>query len=105
MASEEQAQEAGGTMEMSEFSSLLQKEFKPKTDAAKGAVEEAVKTLAAQALESATTISDDALKTIDAIVAAIDKKLSEQVNLILHHPDFQKLEGAWRNSTSSCAIS
>ena len=30
------------------------------------------------------------------MIAEIDKKLTEQVNLILHHPDFQKLEGAWR---------
>ena len=26
----------------------------------------------------------------------LDKKLTEQINLILHHADFQKLEGAWR---------
>ena len=30
------------------------------------------------------------------MIAAIDKKLTEQINLILHHDDFQKLEGAWR---------
>jgi type VI secretion system protein ImpC len=30
------------------------------------------------------------------MIAAIDKKLSEQINLIMHHADFQKLEGAWR---------
>ena len=30
------------------------------------------------------------------MIAAIDRKLSEQVNAILHHADFQKLESAWR---------
>ena len=30
------------------------------------------------------------------MIAAIDRKLTEQVNLILHHEDFQKLEGGWR---------
>jgi type VI secretion system protein ImpC len=30
------------------------------------------------------------------MIAAIDGKLSEQINLIMHHADFQKLEGAWR---------
>ena len=30
------------------------------------------------------------------MIAAIDKKLTEQVNVILHHEDFQKLESAWR---------
>ena len=30
------------------------------------------------------------------MIAAIDRKLTEQVNQILHHADFQQLEGAWR---------
>ena len=30
------------------------------------------------------------------MIAAIDKILSAQVNEILHHPDFQKLEASWR---------
>ena len=80
----------------SDFEALLQKEFRPKSDQAKSAVEQAVKTLAQQALENTALISDDALRTIEGIVAQIDQKLTEQVNLILHHPDFQQLESAWR---------
>ena len=87
---------AGVTLEGNEFTSLLQKEFKPKTDEAKGAVEQAVQTLAQQALAHTNIISADAVKSIEAMIAAIDKKLSEQVNLIIHHEDFQKLESAWR---------
>src|SRR4051812_21344526 len=33
---------------------------------------------------------------VDAMVAEIDARLSSQVNEILHHPDFQRLESAWR---------
>ena len=84
------------TMEMSEFDGLLHKEFKPKTDRAREAVQTAVQTLAAQALEQTALISDDAVRTIETIVAEIDKKLSEQINLIMHHQDFQRLEGTWR---------
>lgn len=80
----------------SDFENLLKKEFRPKSDQAKTAVEQAVKTLAEQALANATLVSDDALRTIESIVAEIDKKLTEQVNLILHHEDFQQLESAWR---------
>ncbi|RMF37464.1 MAG: type VI secretion system contractile sheath large subunit [Alphaproteobacteria bacterium] len=79
-----------------DFTALLQKEFRPKSEAAKSAVEEAVKTLAEQALSNTALISDDALKSIEAIIAQIDRKLTEQVNLILHHDQFQKLESAWR---------
>jgi type VI secretion system protein ImpC len=34
---------------------------------------------------------------VDAMIAEIDKKLSAQVNEVLHHPDVQKLESAWRS--------
>ena len=88
------AAEAG--VEVSEFEALIQKEFKPKTDRAREAVQTAVKTLAEQALAETSLISDDAIKTIEAMVAEIDRKLSEQLNLIIHHPDCQKLEGSWR---------
>jgi type VI secretion system protein ImpC len=80
----------------SDFENLLQKEFRPKSDQAKSAVEQAVKTLAAQALANTALVSDDALRTIEGIVSEIDKKLTEQVNLILHHEEFQQLESAWR---------
>ena len=79
-----------------EFSQLLQKEFRPKTDEAKSAVEQAVRTLASQALSHTKLIGTDVVKSIEAIIAEIDRKLTEQINLILHHPDFQALEGAWR---------
>ncbi len=87
---------AGVTLEGNDFASLLKKEFKPKTEEAKSAVEQAVQTLAQQALANATVISGDAIRSIEAMIAAIDKKLTEQVNLIIHHEDFQKLESAWR---------
>ena len=78
------------------FSSLLKKEFKPKTDQAREAVENAVKTLAQQALENTVTMSSDAYATIQGIIAEIDRKMSEQINHIMHHAEFQQLEGAWR---------
>ena len=87
---------AGVAFEGSDLASLLQKEFKPKSDEAKSAVEKAVQTLAQQALAQTQLIGKDVVKSIEDMIAAIDKKLSDQVNQILHHEDFQKLEGAWR---------
>jgi type VI secretion system protein ImpC len=83
-------------VEGAELSQLLQKEFRPKTEEAKTAVEQAVRTLAAQALANTKLISADVVKSIEAIIAEIDHKLSEEINLIIHHQEFQKLEGAWR---------
>jgi type VI secretion system protein ImpC len=98
MATESQSITALGQVEFqgNEFASLLNKEFKPKTDEARGAIETAVQTLAQQALVYSNTISTDAYRTIEALISEIDKKLSDQVNLIIHHEDFQKLEGSWR---------
>jgi type VI secretion system protein ImpC len=79
-----------------DFASLLNKEFRPRTDEAKSAVETAVRTLAQQALANASSLSNDVVVSIKAIIAEIDAKLTAQVNQIIHHPEYQQLESAWR---------
>lgn len=83
-------------IELNDFENLLEREFRPKTEEAKSAVQQAVGTLATQALGKANLISDDVISTVEAMIAELDSKLSAQLNLIIHHPDFQKLESAWR---------
>jgi len=34
---------------------------------------------------------------VDAMIAEIDSRLSAQINAIIHHPEFQRLESAWRS--------
>ncbi len=48
------------------FASLLQKEFKPKSDKAKEAVEGAVQTLAEHVLADTSLVSDDVLRSIES---------------------------------------
>jgi type VI secretion system ImpC/EvpB family protein len=36
------------------------------------------------------------LARIQALIAEIDRRLGRQLDAILHHPDFQRLEGLWR---------
>ncbi len=79
-----------------DFASLLNKEFKPKSDEAKSAVENAVLTLAQQALANTKVIGSDVVASIEAMIAELDLKLSSQVNQIMHNPEFQQLESAWR---------
>ncbi len=93
---ESKLQSAQGELAYSEFEQLLNKEFRPKTGEIKSAVETAVQTLAQHALADTKLIGDDVVDSIKAIIAEIDKKLSAQVNLIMHNEEFQKLEGAWR---------
>src|SRR5215472_13468192 len=93
---EQQTTQETQLAEFGELAALLNKEFKPQTDRARTEVESAVRTLAEQALSGVTLTSSDTVTNIQAIIAALDKKLSEQINEIMHHPDFQELEGAWR---------
>ena len=89
--------------EVSEFSALLKKPsseikeaFRPQTDARRKAIEESVTTLAEYVLRDTTLISDDAMATTQSVISEIDNKLTEQINEIIHHEEFQKLEGSWR---------
>ena len=95
----EQAKSALAEVQMQELgdlSSLLKKEFKPRTDTAEQAVESAVQTLAQQALANTALVKDDVVQSIEAMISALDAKIGKQLDKILHHPDFQQLEGAWR---------
>jgi len=98
MAETEQTKAQGETVtaDANQFASLLQKQFKPQSDRAKDEVEAAVRTLAQQALDKTTLIGSDVVESINAMIAAIDKKLTDQVNAIMHHANFQQLESAWR---------
>jgi type VI secretion system protein ImpC len=78
------------------FEVLLAHEFKPKSEPARCAVEAAVRTLAQRALAEGDVVGPDIYRTIEALIATIDRTLTEQINLVLHHPSFTALEGAWR---------
>ncbi len=86
----------GQVEEQDDFASLLDQEFRPKSPEVKSNVESAVNTLAQQALADTALVSEDAVASINAMIAEIDKKLTSQINAILHHEEFTKLEGAWR---------
>jgi len=51
---------------------------------------------ASQVLAEQITVSSDTVSMINARIAAIDELLSNQLNQIMHHPDFQKVEATWR---------
>jgi type VI secretion system protein ImpC len=55
-----------------------------------------VKNLVEQALSGTVTFDKNLTRTFDRAIAAIDRKLSDQLNAIMHHPKFTALEGSWR---------
>jgi len=49
-----------------------------------------------QVMAGELTMSKNMDVAINTRIAEIDRLLTEQMNEIMHHPDFQKLEGSWR---------
>ncbi|MDB6079793.1 MAG: type secretion protein EvpB/VC family [Akkermansiaceae bacterium] len=73
--------------------------LRPKTDEAKREIQESVTTLFEHILGDYENISKETpevLDKIERVIAEIDRRLTSQLNIILHHSDFQKLEGSWR---------
>ena len=64
--------------------------------AAKEKGRDLVKTFVSQVLANTVTLNADTEVMINARIAQLDALISAQVNEVLHHPDFQKLEGSWR---------
>ena len=55
-----------------------------------------VKNLVEQAMSGTLVFDKNITRTFDRAIAAIDQKLSTQLNAIMHDPKFSKLEGSWR---------
>jgi len=75
------------------FADLLKREITPQ---ARPQPEQVVPALGALAARLGVTMGDNPRHAIEAMIAEIDRAMSEVLNLILHHPDFQQLEAAWR---------
>jgi type VI secretion system protein ImpC len=87
---------ATGLADVDDFAALLKQNFKPRSERAASEVENAVQTLVTQALADSSLVKGDVIDTIEEMIARLDEKLSEQMNEIIHAPEFQKLESAWR---------
>jgi type VI secretion system protein ImpC len=69
--------------------------IKPAEDGRERAVD-LIKNFVGQILDPSTVVDKNVLKTINARIAAIDEVMSRQVDAIIHHEKFRKLEGSWR---------
>lgn len=58
--------------------------------------QELIKALTEEALKGTVTYSRNLTQTFDRAIAALDQKISTQLNAVMHHERFSKLEGSWR---------
>ncbi|MBL8343086.1 MAG: type VI secretion system contractile sheath large subunit [Rubrivivax sp.] len=76
---------------------LILRAFAPQSHEAEAAVEDGLLVLREQVQANSSLIKDgDAARSIEAFIADIDRNVTEQLNPIIHHEDFRKLESAWR---------
>lgn len=77
--------------------SLLEQIIKPSPDPAQQAHSvRSLKALLKQVEAGTVKLSDDLRREISLRIAEIDRKVSRQLQEIMHHPEFQRLEAAWR---------
>ena len=76
--------------------SLLDQAIGATRQTAPDRAQELIKTLTEEALKGTVRYDKNLTKTLTQAVAAIDRKMSEQLAAIMHHPKFQQLEGTWR---------
>ena len=96
----EQQVQAGDLLEAQVETSLLDQIIlegrMARDESQKGWAKDVLGEFVKQVMEGAVTISKDTELMINARIAQIDRLISQQLNEILHHPDFQKLEGSWK---------
>ena len=95
MSGAQTAAQAAAT-ETTEGLSFLDQVVAATKQTAPDAAQDLVKNLVEQALAGTVTFDKNLTRTFDRAIAAIDRKLSEQLNAIMHNPKFLALEGSWR---------
>ena len=96
MAETETARPAGAAATTEAETSLLDQILVNTKQTEPDRAQDLVKNLVEQALAGTVTFDRNLTKTFDKAIAAVDAKLSAQLNAIMHDPKFLKLEGTWR---------
>ncbi len=99
MAEEEKEQAAQAGAEEAELSLLdkiVQKGGMVRDDSQVPYARDLIGELVTQILDEGMTIGADTAAMINDRIAQIDELLTNQLNEVMHHPDFQKLEASWR---------
>lgn len=94
--SPEQKAAAGAATTTADAASLLDQALAATKQTDRGRAEDLLRTLADEALAGTVTFSKNVSVTINQAIRAIDAAVSKQLNQVMHHADFLKLEGSWR---------
>src|SRR3954452_20002461 len=99
MAKEMQSESAAATTTTTADAGFLDqiiKATKPRNDTQIETAKRTLQEFVGKLMEPGAAVSKDVEKTINFWIAEIDKKISAQLNEIMHTEEFQKLEASWR---------
>ncbi len=100
MAKQKEEAAAAGTVEVKEEGSLLDKILTDgrlaRDDFQKERAKDMIGEFVNQVMSGELTMSKNMDVAINSRIAEIDRLISAQMNEIMHHEEFQKLEGSWR---------
>ena len=91
-----QTSSSAGSAFASEGLSILDQVVAATKQTAPDQTQDLVKNLLEQAMAGTVTFDKNLSRTFDRAIAAIDRKLSDQLNVIMHDAKFTQLEGSWR---------
>jgi type VI secretion system protein ImpC len=100
MAKAKAGQVAVGELGTLESDALLEQiidtGIKPRDDTARDRGRELIRNLVDQITDPSFIVEKGVWETLNARIAQLDEILSRQMDAVLHHPEFQKLEASWR---------
>jgi type VI secretion system protein ImpC len=91
-----EAKSAAATTTDEGFLDQIIKATKPRSDVQIETAKRSLSEFVSKLMEPGAVVSKDVEKTINYWIAEIDKKISAQLNEIMHTEEFQKLEASWR---------
>lgn len=90
-----QASAATPSSEVTLLDSIVEQSKVARSDAERVRAKDIISELVREVLSGTVVMSDNLSATLDARVAEIDTLISQQLSVVMHHPDFQKLESTW----------
>lgn len=82
--------------EISLLDSIIDETRIARSDSEKTRAKDLIGELVNEVLAGTVTVSRDLISSIELRISEIDALLSKQLSSVMHHPEFQKLEGSWR---------
>jgi type VI secretion system protein ImpC len=88
-------QAAASATETTLLDSIVEQSKVARSDTERVRAKDIISELVREVLSGTVVMSDNLSATLDARVAEIDALISQQLSVVMHHPDFQKLESTW----------